>query len=129
MGGSGTSNEQQLSRASNIAFNSLPTMRVNEQAATQEGISMQNQHFFPSDFGDRMYSKSCPVTVTCEESIGSIGTKDSLLPRQRNFFAPHWSSESVNEALEVSLLTCSNPLYYVLICFVLRCIIYLLRPL
>lgn len=100
VGGSGTSNEQQLSRASNIAFNSLPTMRVNEQAATQEGISMQNQHFFPSDFGDRMYSKSCPVTVTCEESIGSIGTKDSLLPRQRNFFAPHWSSESVNEALE-----------------------------
>ncbi|KAF7114273.1 hypothetical protein RHSIM_RhsimUnG0094900 [Rhododendron simsii] len=100
VGGSGTSNEQQLPRASNIAFNSLPTMLVNELAATQEGISMQNQHFFLSDFGDRMYSKSCPVTVTCEESIGSSGNKDSLLPRQRNFFAPHWSSESVNEALE-----------------------------
>lgn len=98
--GSGTSNEQQLPRASNIAFNSLPTMHMNEQVATQEDISLQNQHFFSSDHGGRMYSKSCPVTVTCEESTGSIGSNDFLLPHQRNFFASHWPSESVDEALE-----------------------------
>lgn len=107
VGGSGTSNEQQLPRASNIAFNSLPTMHMNEQVATQEDISLQNQHFFSSDHGGRMYSKSCPVTVTCEESTGSIGSNDFLLPHQRNFFASHWPSESVDEALEVSVLTCS----------------------
>ncbi|XP_028085092.1 DIS3-like exonuclease 2 isoform X1 [Camellia sinensis] len=93
--GSGSpSNMERLPKASNVAFNSLPTMDINEQEAPQEG-NMQNQQVFSADFGGRKFSKSCPETLVCEESMWSYANKDL-----RKYFAPHWSVEAVNEALE-----------------------------
>ncbi|CAL5338930.1 unnamed protein product [Camellia sinensis] len=104
MGSSGTPNEQQLPRACNVAFNSLPTIHINEQIAPQEVRSMQNQLLFSSDSGGRMLLKSYPKTIACEESMGLYASKDFLMSQQtchqRKYFAPHWSVESVNEALE-----------------------------
>ncbi|GFS29599.1 ribonuclease II/R family protein [Actinidia rufa] len=102
---SGTFNEQHLPRACDVAFISLPTMHINEQAAPLEGRSMQNQQLNSSDYGGTMISKPCPETTACKESIGSYASKDCLLSHQichqRKYFASHWSIESVNEALEV----------------------------
>ncbi|CAL5344643.1 unnamed protein product [Camellia sinensis] len=104
MGSSGTPNEQQLPGACNVAFNSLPTIHINEQIAPQEVRSMQNQLLFSSDSGGRMLLKSYPKTIACEESMGLYASKDFLMSQQtchqRKYFAPHWSVESVNEALE-----------------------------
>ena len=110
MENSGTLNERHLPRASDVAFISLPTMHINEQAAPPEGRSMQNQQLNYSDYCGTMISKSCPEMTACNESIGSYASKDCLLSHQichqRKYFASHWSIESVNEALEVSLPVC-----------------------
>ncbi|KAI8014453.1 DIS3-like exonuclease 2 [Camellia lanceoleosa] len=104
MGSGGTPNEQQLPGACNVALNSLPTIHINEQIAPQEVRSMQNQLLFSSDSGGRMLLKSYPKTIACEESMGLYASKDFLMSQQtchqRKYFAPHWSVESVNEALE-----------------------------
>ncbi|GMP79331.1 hypothetical protein CsSME_00034919 [Camellia sinensis var. sinensis] len=104
MGGSGTPNEQRLPGACNVAFNSLPTVHINEQTALQEVRSMQNQLLFSSDSGGRMLLKSYPKTIACKESMGLYASKDFLMSHQtchqRKYFAPHWSVESVSEALE-----------------------------
>ncbi|CAL5427632.1 unnamed protein product [Camellia sinensis] len=104
MGSSGTPNEQQLPGACDVAFNSLPTIHINEQIAPQEVRSMQNQLLFSSDSGGRMLLKSYPKTIACEESMGLYASKDFLMSQQtchqRKYFSPHWSVESVNEALE-----------------------------
>ena len=107
---SGTFNEEHLPRACDVAFISLPTMHINEQAAPPEGRSMQNQQLNSSDYGGTMISKSYPETTACKESIGSYASKDCLLSHeichQKKYFASYWSIESVNEALEVSLQVC-----------------------
>ena len=98
-----------LHKASDVAFTSLPTMHLNEQALHAEVGSMNNQHIFPSDPSGGMCSKSCPVPIDCEQSIQSFTNKNVLSPyqdegcAQRKYFTPHWSTEAVNEALEVSL--------------------------
>ncbi|KAF5960481.1 hypothetical protein HYC85_001690 [Camellia sinensis] len=65
---------------------------------------MQNQLLFSSDSGGRMLLKSYPKAIACEESMGLYASKDFLMSQQtchqRKYFAPHWSVESVNEALE-----------------------------
>ncbi|XP_059630776.1 DIS3-like exonuclease 2 [Cornus florida] len=97
--------ERQPPEVSNVAFHSLPTMHINEQATSQEGGNMQNQQMFPSDVGERTFSKSCPVPINCGESMVSYVNKDFLLSQQichvqRKCFDSHWSVEAVNEALE-----------------------------
>ncbi|CBI19050.3 unnamed protein product, partial [Vitis vinifera] len=95
-----------LHKASDVAFTSLPTMHLNEQALHAEVGSMNNQHIFPSDPSGGMCSKSCPVPIDCEQSIQSFTNKNVLSPyqdegcAQRKYFTPHWSTEVVNEALE-----------------------------
>lgn len=95
-----------LHKASDVAFTSLPTMHLNEQALRAEVGSMNNQHIFPSDPSGGMCSKSCPVPIDCEQSIQSFTNKNVLSPyqdegcAQRKYFTPHWSTEAVNEALE-----------------------------
>lgn len=98
-------NEQQLGKASYVAFNSLPIMHINGQVGLQEGVSGQNQQPFPSDYGGTMFSKSCPEPITGEISVRSHVKKDYFLPdkneyhAQRKYFFPHWTTEAVNGAL------------------------------
>nr|DAD39572.1 TPA_asm: hypothetical protein HUJ06_013895 [Nelumbo nucifera] len=95
-------------KASDIAFSSLPTMRIlGEESLVQEG-NMQDPHFFQSDPGVTMYSKSCPEPICQEEANESIMNKENLPSRkpeaytvmQRKYFDSHWSIEAVNEAIE-----------------------------
>lgn len=76
---------------SRIAYSSMPTMRVNEQ---QEDLVL-------SDLDGSMLAKSCTEPV-----VGG-GPHGKLLPfhqfegqAQSKIFAPYWSTETVNEALE-----------------------------
>ncbi|KAA8538508.1 hypothetical protein F0562_028121 [Nyssa sinensis] len=99
------SNECQLPGASNVAFYSLPTMHINEQAGLQEGGTMQNQLIFQSDSAEKTFSKSCPELIAREESVRSYANMDFFLSHrihhaQRKCFVPHWSMEAVNRALE-----------------------------
>ncbi|KAK9271327.1 hypothetical protein L1049_026917 [Liquidambar formosana] len=104
--GSDPSSEHGVTKASDVAFNSMPTMHINEQVDLMEVGNTHSQHQFPSDLGGRTGSKSCPVPIACQEPIGSFTNKD-FLPSQQiegyaqsKYFAPHWSMEAVNEALE-----------------------------
>ena len=98
-----------LHKASDVAFTSLPTMRLNEQTLNTEVESINNLHIFPSDPSRRMFSKSCPVPIDYQQSIQSVTNQNIPSPYQdegctpRRCFTPHWSIEAVNEALEVSL--------------------------
>lgn len=76
---------------SRIAYSSMPTMHVNEQ---QEDLVL-------SDLDGSMLAKSCT------EPIVGGGPHGKLLPfhqfegqAQSKIFAPYWSTETVNEALE-----------------------------
>ncbi|THG16183.1 hypothetical protein TEA_020620 [Camellia sinensis var. sinensis] len=94
MGSSGTPNEQQLPGACNVAFNSLPTIHINEQIAPQEVRSMQNQLLFSSDSGGRMLLKSYPKTIACEESMGLYAMRpqklvERLRSREGRYIALH----------------------------------------
>ncbi|XP_057974717.1 DIS3-like exonuclease 2 isoform X2 [Malania oleifera] len=101
------SNEHGLSKASKVAFNSMPIMHLNERVYLGEDRVVQNQLLILSDLGQRMYPKSCPVEIACEEAIGFSMGDDFPPPHQnggddaqRKFFARHWSIEAVSEALE-----------------------------
>ncbi|KAF8411801.1 hypothetical protein HHK36_004360 [Tetracentron sinense] len=101
------SDDHGLTRASNVAFNSLPTMHVTGVAASVEVGSMQGQHVFPSDLDEKLFSKSCPEKICREVASGSFLNKEFLhshqsegCDMQRKYFAPHWSVEAVNEALK-----------------------------
>ncbi|XP_052204958.1 DIS3-like exonuclease 2 isoform X2 [Diospyros lotus] len=98
----GTSNEQALPRASNVAFNSLPTMHIIEHGASHEDRSVHEQQLVAS--GAKMFSRSFPDTITGEESTESCATKYFLLYHQRKYFTPHWSPSAINEALEKGYL-------------------------
>ncbi|XAR55591.1 Exoribonuclease II [Bertholletia excelsa] len=103
VGSSGMTNEQQLPKASNVAFNSLPTMHITENAAPSEGSTVENQQLFFSDFGGMAFSKSCPETISSEDPMEPYG-KDFIPTRQpshqQKYFTPHRSTEAINEALE-----------------------------
>uniref|UniRef100_A0A3N7GG35 DIS3-like exonuclease 2 n=1 Tax=Populus trichocarpa TaxID=3694 RepID=A0A3N7GG35_POPTR len=77
--------------ASGIVYSSMPTMHANEQL----------EDLVPSDRGGSMLAKPCP------ESIVGGGLNGKSLPfhqfegqAQSKIFAPYWSMETVNEALE-----------------------------
>lgn len=101
------SEEQGSSRASNVAFSSLPTMHITGEAASGELGHMQNQHPFPSDV-ERVFlaasSKSCPLPISYEKANVSVNKEGYPGLLQRNLFLPHLSVEAVNEAVEVSYI-------------------------
>ncbi|KAK2988844.1 hypothetical protein RJ640_020208 [Escallonia rubra] len=98
--------EQQLLQASNIAFNSLPTMHLSEEVAAREGGSMQDQHMFQSDFSESIFSQSCPEPIALDAAVGSNVKKSFPLSQQiechsqKKYFDSHWSSEAVTQELE-----------------------------
>lgn len=114
--GSNVPSEHGLAKASNIGFNSMPTMHINEQVKPTEVGNMQNQHLFPSRFVESVFSKSCPVPISSQDPVAlnkehlpfhsTVLNKDYLPSQQtegyaqRKYFAQHWSVEAVNEALE-----------------------------
>lgn len=94
-------NEQGLSRASNVAFTSMPPMHINEHQMDPVGLQNMELH------NGGVCSKSC------SEPVGSSGTcaNEVLFPSnqtgvsaQRNYYSPHWSNEAVEKALEVRTL-------------------------
>lgn len=92
-----------LTKASNLAFSSLPTMHI---VQPRDGQSPENQHFLPSRFDGRMFEKYCPEPTVCGGSPG-ISANKGFPPQhmegysERKYFNPHWSMEDVNDALEV----------------------------
>lgn len=98
--------EHELTRASDVGFSSMPTMRICEQVNPMEEQNIPNQHV--SDFGHRVMSQSCPEPVFYRGSPGT-SKNNYMFPSphiegsQKKYFDPHWSMEAVNEALKVSL--------------------------
>lgn len=91
------SKEFSLPRASNIAFTSLPTMRLNEQAAETENLPVQLT--FSPGVGGKVYSGSCPDPMI-------YGDPPITSYPQRKYFSSHWPAEAVHKALEVSPIKC-----------------------
>ncbi|PON59824.1 Nucleic acid-binding, OB-fold containing protein [Parasponia andersonii] len=95
-----------FANASNVAFNSLPPIHINGRANQVNMQSSQNGISHPSDPGGKMFSKSCPESLTYKASSYSFMNKGFPSPylmenyAQKNFFSPHWSLEAVNDALE-----------------------------
>ncbi|KAF2296667.1 hypothetical protein GH714_001036 [Hevea brasiliensis] len=88
--------EPGLTSASNVTFNSMPTMHINEEV----------EHALPSDLGWQAFSSSCPEPIADGVSLGRCMNRD-LFPFDRldgnargKIFAPYWSMEAINEALE-----------------------------
>ncbi|XP_021660042.2 DIS3-like exonuclease 2 isoform X2 [Hevea brasiliensis] len=88
--------EHGLTSVSNVAFNSMPTMHINEEV----------EHILPSDLGGQTFSKSCAEPIAGGVPLGRCMNKD-LLPfyhfddnSRGKIFAPHWSMEATNEAVE-----------------------------
>lgn len=90
-------NPNELTRASNVAFNSMPYSSASPLVPSAE-VSKQ------------LLSKSCPDPRDCEQS----SIMDADLFQQvdecvslRNIFSSHWSLDAVNQALEVCLPECN----------------------
>lgn len=101
-------NENITTKASNVAFKSLPTMHINDKANLEDVQILQNQNLQPSKPGGRILSKFCPDSIVCKESSESFmnnvfPTKQMESCAQKKYFAPHWSLNDVNDAIEVSL--------------------------
>ncbi|KAM3394752.1 DIS3-like exonuclease 2 [Capsicum galapagoense] len=85
------SKELSLTRASNIAFTSLPAMRLNEPAADSESLPVQLT--FSPGVGDQIHSGSCPDPIV-------YGDPPMTSYPQRKYFSSHWPAEAVHKALE-----------------------------
>lgn len=101
-------NEQGLSKASNVAFISMPLMHIDKQAEPGD-LQIVPMH------GGGVDAKSFSEPASCRGSSGTNKNKDSVpcgqigLCGQKNYFSPHWSVEAVEKALEVSTVayTCT----------------------
>ncbi|XWS15101.1 hypothetical protein CRYUN_Cryun35bG0065200 [Craigia yunnanensis] len=92
------SNELTPDRASDVAFSSMPSMHISEQA----GLGCDDTAVY---VGGRTFSKSCPEPIAYAGS--SKMCMDGFLPfhqdegfARKKLFAPYWPIEAVNEALE-----------------------------
>ncbi|KAG8633087.1 hypothetical protein MANES_18G075000v8 [Manihot esculenta] len=88
--------EPGLTSASNVAFNSMPTMHIIEEV----------EHALQSDLEGEPLSNSCPEPIVGGVPHRRCSNKD-VFPfdqfgggAQGKIFAPHWSVEAINEALE-----------------------------
>ena len=112
------SNENQVPRASDVAFSSLPVMHVTDQKSEREKGSLQNQHSLEADDENgSVISNCCPEAI-----VGCQVLKDSDVDvdvdpmpshrgngrAQRKYFASHWPEEAVTKALEVCLAMIFN---------------------
>ncbi|CAJ1971848.1 unnamed protein product [Sphenostylis stenocarpa] len=91
-------NEQGLSKASNVAFTSMPPMHINGQ------VEPSDLRIVPM-YGGGFDSKSFSEPTGCRGSSGINKNKDSvscgeILGGQKSYFSPHWSFEAVEKALE-----------------------------
>lgn len=96
----GSSNEQGLSNASNVAFTSMPPMHINEQV---ESVDLR----IVPVYGGGIDSKSFSEPAGCRGSSGINKNKDTVpcgpirICGQKCIFSPHLSLEAVEKALEV----------------------------
>uniref|UniRef100_A0A7C9EB15 DIS3-like exonuclease 2 n=1 Tax=Opuntia streptacantha TaxID=393608 RepID=A0A7C9EB15_OPUST len=79
-------------KTTNVSFNSLPTMHINDQGAK-------------FGYGMKVYSKSCPIPGMYGESSGLDDDGDFFPPylegcNKQKRFDPHWSLDAIKEALE-----------------------------
>ncbi|KHN33875.1 DIS3-like exonuclease 2 [Glycine soja] len=94
-----SSNEQGLSKASNVAFISIPPMHINEQ------VEPGDLRILPM-CGGGIDSNSFSEPTGCRGSSGINKNKDSVpcgqigLCGQEKYFSPHWSVEAVEKELE-----------------------------
>lgn len=86
-------NPNELTRASNVAFNSMPYSSGSPLLVPCAEVSKQ------------LLSKSCPDPRDCEQSCRMDGDLCQQVEcvSQRKIFSSHWSLDAVNEALEVCL--------------------------
>ncbi|XP_017430485.1 DIS3-like exonuclease 2 isoform X4 [Vigna angularis] len=95
----GSSNEQGLSNASNVAFTSMPPMHINEQV---ESVDLR----IVPVYGGGIDSKSFSEPAGCRGSSGINKNKDTVpcspirICGQKCIFSPHLSLEAVEKALE-----------------------------
>lgn len=92
-------------KASNIAFNSMPTMRINEEAQLVPVRNGKDQLVISVDAVDRMLSMSCPEPILQESSSGTcsyglLRSQQLGASNKRKLFHPHWPIEAVADALE-----------------------------
>lgn len=115
--------EHGFANASNVAFNSLPPMHITRQANVEDMQSSENQISHPSDPGGKVFSKSCPESLTYEGSSDSFTNKGFPSPHQmeayaqKKSFSPHWSLEAINEASEVNLTPILMSIFYSILLF------------
>lgn len=91
-------NPNELTRASNVAFNSMPGSPLVSSAEVSK----------------QLLSKSCPDPRDCEQSCRMDGDLYQQVEcvSQRNIFSSHWSFDAVNEALEVCVTEMFSLLYF-----------------
>ena len=103
------SGEQELTKASNVAFNSMPPMHIDEHANSEDIQNLRDRNPHSSDPDGRMFSKSCPESIAYGGSSDSFINGDFPHPHwmegyaPKKYFAPHWPLQAVNDALEVSM--------------------------
>lgn len=97
--------EQDPTGASTVTFSSMPTMHINEEESAESG-STQSQLLLATDLCGSIISRSCPEPIANDSYCWAYTNKDDNPSHQSEarckIFAPHWSMEAVNEALEVS---------------------------
>lgn len=97
------SDKRGVVRASNIAFNSLPSMHIAGEAASGELANMQDHYPFRSDVERDLLianSRSYPLPISNERmniALNREGYSDLL---QRKHYLPYLLDEAVNEAIE-----------------------------
>ncbi|XP_050127219.1 DIS3-like exonuclease 2 isoform X2 [Malus sylvestris] len=95
--------EHGMIKASNFAFNSLPTMHINEQVNHEDVQILVYQHSLQCDPSERVIANSCPKPLACR---GSPAMFKDFPPHnieshaRRKCFTSHWPIEAVNDALE-----------------------------
>ncbi|KDP32771.1 hypothetical protein JCGZ_12063 [Jatropha curcas] len=88
--------ENRLTSASNVAFNSMPIMHIHEQV----------EPLLPSALGGQVFSNSCPEPFAAGVPFETCVNKDALTFYQFDgnargkIFTPYWSTDAINEALE-----------------------------
>ncbi|WCJ44609.1 DIS3-like exonuclease 2 [Euphorbia peplus] len=84
--------EEGMACASNVAFNSMPAMRINEQI----------EHPLPLDVDGQVFSNSCPQPINGGVPFGTTSRERNQVNgnARGKLFTPYWSGQAVDDALE-----------------------------
>ncbi|RWW27155.1 hypothetical protein GW17_00008425 [Ensete ventricosum] len=82
--------------ASDIAFNSLPPMHFNGDG----NFGGSNSTFLPAGMIGEEISKSCPLPASSVPAKEVPAPVAAPLRNSKKYFAPHWSEQAVEEAIE-----------------------------